>query len=511
MYLGMAKMARDEGRDEIADWFETLAGGALARQSKFPEDAGQPQRLDKGPADGAPCAAVPLRHPDPDIFQPAASRNPRQSEGSPEAPPSTRSRKKPGFTTRRVRKINLSAFDIATVAAVAFPLQRLPHAVDPSPLATRKPGRRTQGRSSGRRRPVLPSCDVVCYMTKCPMRRRTSGTRTSRTMLRANDPVKSGRTKFRGQAADCRPSWSARSPDPGRCPAVNAANRNGPLRAVLQKLLGVDARRRLPEFDSGQFPRKCHAEHEPSRTATAGSTQTGGGVFHLPVNYNEPGIGHDLLKLLDHNAIPYVVVVGRDRLRHARLERATTVASRSATSRCTVGCRRLRHPHPGALLHAGCSSRNCMLFAGCPLPRGGGCDTGSLRYHARAQGRTAQDRLHGPLGKVCLTAPRHSWWQTCRPRATRGETLKMTGAEVNTGAARATTVPGASARTHYALPMKIGRLVFRAMGETTSGLRQPMTKHAGRHIPAGMEEAGAMTAEKPRHCAGIVAHRPWPD
>jgi len=26
------------------------------------------------------------------------------------------------------------------------------------------------------------------------------------------------------------------------------------------------------------------------------------------VNYNEPGIGHDLLKLLDHNEIPYVLV-----------------------------------------------------------------------------------------------------------------------------------------------------------------------------------------------------------
>jgi glycerol-3-phosphate dehydrogenase subunit C len=25
------------------------------------------------------------------------------------------------------------------------------------------------------------------------------------------------------------------------------------------------------------------------------------------VNYNEPGIGHDLLKILDHNEIPYVL------------------------------------------------------------------------------------------------------------------------------------------------------------------------------------------------------------
>jgi glycerol-3-phosphate dehydrogenase subunit C len=26
------------------------------------------------------------------------------------------------------------------------------------------------------------------------------------------------------------------------------------------------------------------------------------------INYNEPGIGHDLLKVLDHNEVPYVLV-----------------------------------------------------------------------------------------------------------------------------------------------------------------------------------------------------------
>ena len=27
------------------------------------------------------------------------------------------------------------------------------------------------------------------------------------------------------------------------------------------------------------------------------------------VNYNEPGIGHDLLAILEHNEVPYVVVL----------------------------------------------------------------------------------------------------------------------------------------------------------------------------------------------------------
>ena len=35
MYPGMAKTARDEGFDEIADWFETLAKAERSRANKF--------------------------------------------------------------------------------------------------------------------------------------------------------------------------------------------------------------------------------------------------------------------------------------------------------------------------------------------------------------------------------------------------------------------------------------------------------------------------------------------
>ena len=45
MYPGMAKSARDEDFDEIADWFETLAkAGALTRQS-VPKSARRTGRL----------------------------------------------------------------------------------------------------------------------------------------------------------------------------------------------------------------------------------------------------------------------------------------------------------------------------------------------------------------------------------------------------------------------------------------------------------------------------------
>ena len=39
MYPGMAKTARDEGFDEIADWFETLAKAEKSHAGTLPEDA----------------------------------------------------------------------------------------------------------------------------------------------------------------------------------------------------------------------------------------------------------------------------------------------------------------------------------------------------------------------------------------------------------------------------------------------------------------------------------------
>ncbi len=35
MYPGMAKSARDEGHDEIADWFETLAKAERSHANRF--------------------------------------------------------------------------------------------------------------------------------------------------------------------------------------------------------------------------------------------------------------------------------------------------------------------------------------------------------------------------------------------------------------------------------------------------------------------------------------------
>ena len=90
--------------------------------------------------------------------------------------------------------------------------------------------------------------------------------------------------------------------------AVNAAARSKPLRALGEKVAGVHRDAWVPEFASRPFRRNAPASKP--HAARKGERTPGKVVVYSTcyVNYNEPGIGHDLLKLLDHNEIPYVIV-----------------------------------------------------------------------------------------------------------------------------------------------------------------------------------------------------------
>ncbi len=89
---------------------------------------------------------------------------------------------------------------------------------------------------------------------------------------------------------------------------VNAGAKVKPLRAIGEKVVGVHREAWVPEFAPRPFRRNAAAskphpvrdgERSPGKVAVYSTCY---------VNYNEPGIGHDLLKLLDHNEIPYVLV-----------------------------------------------------------------------------------------------------------------------------------------------------------------------------------------------------------
>jgi glycerol-3-phosphate dehydrogenase subunit C len=89
---------------------------------------------------------------------------------------------------------------------------------------------------------------------------------------------------------------------------VNASAKVPALRNVGEKVMGVHRDAWLPEFTSKKF--RSHAAQSKPHPVKEGQRTPGKvAVFSTCyVNYNEPGIGHDLLKILDHNEIPYKIV-----------------------------------------------------------------------------------------------------------------------------------------------------------------------------------------------------------
>ena len=90
---------------------------------------------------------------------------------------------------------------------------------------------------------------------------------------------------------------------------VNAVNRTKPARKLMDQALGVHPDAWMPELASKRF--RWSAKKQGSATVVTNGERTPGRVAIYStcyVNYNEPGIGHDLIKLLEHNEIPYVIV-----------------------------------------------------------------------------------------------------------------------------------------------------------------------------------------------------------
>jgi len=152
-------------------------------------------------------------------------------------------------------------------------------------------------------------CDL-CYMTKCPyVPPHPWGLDFPHLMLRAKairfekgEVSRADRflasTDVHGQLAGI----------PVVVEVVNAVNHTALARGVMEKVLGVHRDAWMPELARQRF--RSGATASPATVSTNGERTPGKvAVFATCfVNYNDPGIGHDLLKVLAHNDIPYELV-----------------------------------------------------------------------------------------------------------------------------------------------------------------------------------------------------------
>ena len=153
-------------------------------------------------------------------------------------------------------------------------------------------------------------CDM-CYMTKCPyVPPHPFNLDFPHLMLRAKAvKARQGGLSMRDQLLSSTDAVGKFAGIPVIVQMVNAANRSGAGRKLLQKTLGVATDAPLPEYHSNSA-RKRLKTHVSASTPTA-TAETSGQVALFTTCYgnrNEPDLPVDLTKVFEHNGIPVKLV-----------------------------------------------------------------------------------------------------------------------------------------------------------------------------------------------------------
>jgi glycerol-3-phosphate dehydrogenase subunit C len=152
-------------------------------------------------------------------------------------------------------------------------------------------------------------CDM-CFMTKCPyVPPHPWNVDFPHLMLRAKAvKYKKGEVGFRDKLLSSTDLVGKLASIPVVAQAVNAVNKAPAARKLMDNVLGIHADRKLPEYDSHKF--RPNARINQSYEVRDGARTSGKVAIYSTcyINYNEPGIGHDLLKILGHNEIPACLV-----------------------------------------------------------------------------------------------------------------------------------------------------------------------------------------------------------
>jgi Fe-S oxidoreductase len=347
-------------------------------------------------------------------------------------------------------------------------------------------------------------CDV-CYMTKCPyVPPHPWNVDFPHLMLRGKAiKFQEGGTSFRDRLLTSTDKLGKLATIPVVVQAVNWANNNGATRSAMQATLGIAADAALPPYAPVPF-RKSAApsvawpvragERTPGRVAVFATCY---------VNYNEPGIGADLLKVLEHNEIPYSVVekeacCGMPKLElgdFAGVEKLKNLNIPVLARYAREGCAILTAVPSCTLMY---KQELPLLFPEDPDVQSVAAamfDPFEYLVLRDRDGLLKKDFKH-PLGKVAYHVPCHSRVQKVGQK-TREVLEWIPDTTVNT-VERCAGHDGTFGvkREYYAMSMKIGRPVFRQMAQDAPDYVSSDCPIAGRRIVQGMDEEGAARARK---------------
>jgi len=345
-------------------------------------------------------------------------------------------------------------------------------------------------------------CDM-CYMTKCPyVPPHPWNVDFPHLMLRAKAvKFQKGETRFRDRLLSSTDAVGKLVAIPVVASVVNAVNRNPAARALMEKAIGVHRERRLPPYSPGTF--RGQTVSSKAREVRNGERTPGKvAVFATCyVNYNEPGIGHDLLAVLDHNDIPYTLVekeacCGMPKLELGDLEGVERLKS-------------LNIPPLAKLAREGyailTAVPSCTLMFKSELPllfpedadvkavSGAMFDPFEYFVLRHREGLLKTDFKKG-LGKVSYHVPCHTRVQNMGQK-TREALQLVPGTTLNT-VERCSGHDGTWGvkSEYYENSMKIGRPVFRQMAGSEPDYISSDCPIAARHIEQGMGETRAQKA-----------------
>jgi Fe-S oxidoreductase len=358
-------------------------------------------------------------------------------------------------------------------------------------------------------------CDL-CYMTKCPyVPPHPWNLDFPHTMLRAKA------IKFKKGGVHKGEQFLASTDVHGKfagipvvVQAANAVNRTKPARKLMDRALHVHPDAWMPELAKSRF--RWSAQKQGSASLVKDGERTPGKVAIFStcyVNYNEPGIGHDLVKLLEHNEIPYTLVekekcCGMPKLElgdldevHKHWEANIPVLAKYAKEGWAIVT-----PVPSCTL---------MFKQELPLMYPDHADTQAVKeamfdpfeyFVARHRDGLLKTDFKKDLGKVSYHIPCHGRVQNIGRKTE--EMLKLIGQKVTV---QLNTVErcsghagtyGVKTATHP-IAMKIGKPVFKAMAKDTPDWISSDCALAGHHIAQGLQ-VNALPAAPLSHPLGLM-------
>ncbi|MDH3369815.1 MAG: heterodisulfide reductase-related iron-sulfur binding cluster [Gammaproteobacteria bacterium] len=150
-------------------------------------------------------------------------------------------------------------------------------------------------------------CDL-CFMTKCPyVPPHEWNVDFPHLMLRAKAvKFKKGEVRKRDKLLTSTDMVGKLAGIPVVVQAVNAVNRSGAMRKMLDKMLGVHPDAILPEYHSDTLRKRVKNHGEDGLVAVPAGRTRGKVVLFTTCygNYNEPHVGEDLIAVFEHNGIP---------------------------------------------------------------------------------------------------------------------------------------------------------------------------------------------------------------